>query len=144
MAQKYQFCKSRKCHWQVLVAKASCRELTFQPTANPSAGSTNLAANCGIAPGRGSQVVISPRACIIIQMKTPVMVYPRKIDKGPARVKADPIPKKRPVPMVPPSAINWMWRDLSLQREISVPLTLSHVLSQHTYARVTPVVGTRS
>lgn len=29
-------------------------------------------------------------------------------------MKARPIPKKRPVPMVPPSAMNWMCRDLRL------------------------------
>ena len=39
---------------------------TFQPTAKPRASSTYLAQNCGIAPGRGSQVAISPSDCIFV------------------------------------------------------------------------------
>ena len=40
------------------------RKLTFQPTAKPSASSTKRPQNCGIAPGTGNQVVISPSESI--------------------------------------------------------------------------------
>lgn len=77
-----------------------------------------------MAPGRGSQVTISPfleksggfpdhvneqltRDCIIANRTRPVIEYPRRIDRGPDAARAFPIPMKRPVPMVPPSAMNW-------------------------------------
>src|SRR5579862_3309663 len=51
-----------QCQW---LAPREIRKIpTFQPTAKPKASSTYLAQNWGIAPGRGSQVAISPRDCI--------------------------------------------------------------------------------
>ena len=44
----------------------------------------------------------------------PVNEYPRSTDRGPARVKALPIPRNKPVPMVPPRAINWICLDFRL------------------------------
>jgi hypothetical protein len=51
-------------------------------------------------------VAISPKHCIIAKMAIPVKVYPKRTERGPARVRADPIPKNKPVPMVPPKAMN--------------------------------------
>jgi hypothetical protein len=59
-----------------------------------------------MAPGRGSHVAISPKHCIIAKTAIPVKVYPKRTERGPARVRADPIPKNKPVPMVPPKAMN--------------------------------------
>lgn len=46
------------------------------------------------------------------QTATPVKEYPIRSDRGPACVRARPMPKKRPVPIVPPRAMNWICLDL--------------------------------
>jgi len=59
-------------------------------------------------PGNGNHVAISPKHCIIAKMAIPVKVYPRMTERGPACVRAPPIPKNRPVPIVPPRAMNYV------------------------------------
>lgn len=44
----------------------------------------------------------------------PVKLYPSSKLRGPPCVWARPIPKNKPVPMVPPRAMNWICRDFSL------------------------------
>lgn len=68
------------------------------------------------------------------KMAMPVKVYPNNTDKGPARVKAVPIPKNRPVPIVPPRAMNWMCLDLSLDEDYHEQLwpTILSIGFQHT------------
>ncbi len=100
-------------------------QLTFHPTANPRESSTYRAQNWGIAPGKGSHVAISPKHCIIANTAKPVKVYPKRTERGPARVRAEPIPKNRPVPIVPPRAINWICLDLRLV-EVSIGLVFGH------------------
>ena len=121
------------------------RKPTFHPTAKPNASSTYRAQICGIEPGSGSlrshksplarfwngkvpqryhrrftnQVAISPKHIIIPKIAMPVKEYPKRTERGPARVKALPIPRNKPVPMVPPNAMNWMCLDLSLHAGIS-------------------------
>ena len=64
---------------------------------------------------------------------TPVKVYPSKTLRGPAWLNARPIPRNRPVPIVPPRAINCMWRDLRLDESYQSCLRRTEVHQNNTW-----------
>jgi hypothetical protein len=56
-------------------------------------------------PATGTKAAISPRASIVMKTIAPTMAYDISIDAGPPVARLFPVPKNRPVPMVPPIAI---------------------------------------
>jgi hypothetical protein len=51
------------------------------------------------------KAAISPRDSIVMKTITPTIAYDMSIDAGPPVARLFPVPKNRPVPMVPPIAI---------------------------------------
>ena len=77
------------------------RRLKTYPSAKPNAGSTHRAAKCGKVPEMGACEVISPIAQRDEYATVPTRMYAMSAPAGPAPPRAEPDPRKRPVPIVP-------------------------------------------
>lgn len=75
------------------------------PTANPSAGLTNLVEKSKITPGLCLKATISLRQTITQDIMIPAMQYAITNPVPPQRVIITPVLKKSPMPIVPDTAI---------------------------------------
>ena len=56
-------------------------------------------------PATGTKAAISPKDSMVMNTMAPTIAYPMSIDAGPPVASDLPVPRKSPVPMVPPMAI---------------------------------------